>query len=192
MPNSRDELDRLLDSALVTYADPGPDAGLENRILSRIAAEASPSPRRRWLAWAIAVPVLAALLFFAVVSGTRKSHAPAPAPPQAHVTLSPSIPASQVSSSPLARPAPLRRVKNSSREQRRAKLTARSAPLPKLEMYPTPRPLSPQEEALVNFAARATTSEREALITAQRQNDAPLSVAAIEIKPLEAPALGAD
>ena len=29
----KDDLDRLLDSALSTYADPGPESGLEERVL---------------------------------------------------------------------------------------------------------------------------------------------------------------
>ena len=45
MGNS-DELDILLDSALTTYADPGPDSGLDQRILTRISTEAAPAPRR--------------------------------------------------------------------------------------------------------------------------------------------------
>ncbi len=55
----KDELDSLLDAALVTYADPGPDSGLEQRILARISAEnfaaSAPAPRRRWLPWGIAL-----------------------------------------------------------------------------------------------------------------------------------------
>lgn len=48
--------------ALGSYADPGPEAELERRVLARIAAEASPR-RRRWLPWAIALPAVACPCF---------------------------------------------------------------------------------------------------------------------------------
>ncbi|HEX8712722.1 MAG TPA: hypothetical protein VF730_12670 [Terracidiphilus sp.] len=213
MRDSHDQLDRLVDSALATYADPGADSGLERRILNRIAAEAPPSPRRRWLAWIITAPVAAGLLGFAVLMGTRQFRAPSSIPPQTLKVRKPAAPGSESLAETRARgsegrarrtsgpkgradcgpiTARLKSCPDTKPHPRRVLLAAKSAPLPKLEIYPTPQPLTPQEEALVNFAAHATQSEREALIAAQRQNDAPLSVAAIEIKPLESPAAGAD
>ena len=34
----KDDLDLLIDSALATYADPGPDSGLEDRLLVGLSA----------------------------------------------------------------------------------------------------------------------------------------------------------
>jgi hypothetical protein len=220
--DNRGELDRLLDSALATYADPGPNSGLERRILNRLAVEATPAPRPRWLPWAIALPAAVALLLFILLSGTRPFHAPSSAPPQAHSSSPPSPNSSRhaaenpgkdlyESSNRHAAEEPGKVLyqgttsvvpKKQSRERgalapaatprpKRAVLAANSAPLPKLDVFPTPQPLSPEEQALVNFAARASKSEREALIAAQQQDDAPLRIAAIEIQPLEPPASGA-
>lgn len=213
MRDNKDQIDRLVDAALATYADPGANSGLGDRILKRVAAEASPVSRRRWLPWAIAVPVAAGLLGFAVLMGTRQFRAPSSIPPQTHNVQEPPAPGSRslaetgairsegrakhasgpkglVDCGPIT--ARLKSCPDTNAHSRRTVVEARSAPLPKLQIYPTPRPLSPQEEALVSFATHATQPEREALIAAQRQNDAPLSVAAIEIKPLESPAAGAD
>ncbi len=86
MPEN-DELDLLLDSALATYADPGPNSGLEQRVLAGLEAarrSGEHHPRafagtRRWLPWAIAVPVAASLLIL-WLSSTRFVRTPATQP----------------------------------------------------------------------------------------------------------------
>jgi hypothetical protein len=228
MRDNHDELDRLLDSALARYADPGPDSGLENRILNRIAAEAVPVRRRRRLAWAIAAPVAAGLLLLAVLAGTRQFRAPLSISPQTSNAGKSAAPDSgglaqrraiRSGSSGRDTPGPKGRPgsglfaarinpcafkttgcrgpakgssPNAMPHRDGADLEAKSAPLPKLDVFPTPQPLSSQEEALVSFAAKAPERERESLIAAQQEEDAPLSIAAIEIKPLEPPAGGAN
>lgn len=193
MHDSRDELDRLLDSALANYADPGPDSGLEGRIMSRMATETSPAPRRRWLAWAIALPAAAALLLFILFSYPW-TNPPSSTPQQANVTQQQAAPSIEAANRPPSRPTPIRRSDTlpGRPHPSRKPLSANPAPLPKLDIFPTLQPLSPQEQALVDFAERATKSERESLIAAQRQADAPLRIAAIEIKPLEPSAAGAN
>jgi hypothetical protein len=62
--------------------------------------------------------------------------------------------------------------------------------LPKLNVFPTPQPLTPSEKALVTYIAHAPEAERNALVDAQKQMDAPLSIAAIDIQPLEPPEEG--
>lgn len=192
MPDNRDELDRLLDSVLATYADPGPDSGLASRILSRLAAEAGPAPRRRWLPWVIALPAAAVLLLFILLSGPETNHR-AVAPKQARVSQQPPA-APQAANRPAPSAAPIRRAGTplGKPRPRRAALAAHWAPLPKLDFFPTPQPLSPEEQALVEFAAHASKSDRESLLKAKEQADAPLRIAAIEIKPLEPPASGAN
>ena len=76
-----DPLDRLLDSALATYADPALDAGLEKRVLEALTIErrtgeirSAPASSRRWLPWVIAVPLAASLLLS--IGTERFRHAP--------------------------------------------------------------------------------------------------------------------
>lgn len=192
MHDSCDELDRLFDSALADYADPGPDSGLESRILSRIAEETHSTPRRRWLAWAVALPAAAIFLFFILISHPWTHHTPT-IPQQADVSHQPA-PSIQGANRPSSTPTLIHRSQAPVRKERprRVAFATRSAPLPKLEIFPTPQPLTPQEQALVNFAAHASKSERESLVTAQQQADAPLHIAAIQIKPLQPPAAGAN
>jgi hypothetical protein len=68
--------------------------------------------------------------------------------------------------------------------------TGKTELLPKREVFPTPQPLSPEERAFANFVARSTETERQSFIEAQKRDDAPLSIAAIEIQPLDPPSPG--
>ena len=190
MHENRDDLDHLLDSALANYADPAQDSDLETRILSRIAVERVPAPRRRRLAWAIALPAAAILLLFILISHPWTNHTSV-LPQQADLSHQPA-PSIEAAKRPSSKPVPIRRSQASLREERprHKALAARSAPLPKLDIFPTPQPLSSEEQALVDFAAHATKSERESLIATQQQADAPLHIAAIQIQPLQQPAAG--
>jgi hypothetical protein len=183
MPD-QDDLDRLLRSALSTYGDP--DSGLAQRVLARISAEVAPAPRRRWLPWAIALPAAACLLLFVVLSGPKPTHPPSGSARQTFQTQDlPRITAH-------TEPVPALSSKAHLLKPRPHLTTAgtRTAPLPKLDVFPTPRPLTPEERALAVFAAQAPESERQSLIEAQKQIDAPLSIAAIQIPPLEPPQKG--
>src|SRR5258708_16679208 len=59
--------------------------------------------------------------------------------------------------------------------------------LPKLDVFPSPQPLTPQEQALVVFVAQAPETERKAVAEAQQKIKAPISVAPIHIPPLHSP-----
>ena len=200
MPD-KDDLDLLLDSALSTYADPGPDSGLEQRVLSRISADhpmqvrvgaqSALAPRRRWLPWAIALPVAACLILFLVLA-----HQPANSPSrnaqEAHVSgLAP------VSASPAKSPPPA--AHNAAQNRRSAFRTSSPSAvlsanrlLPKREVFPSPQPLTPQEQAFAIFAFQGPEPDRKALAEAQQQIDAPLSIAAIHIPPIQSPDQGAN
>ena len=52
-------------------------------------------------------------------------------------------------------------------------------------MYSLPRPLSPEERALYAFATQVPEEQRQAVLAAQKNDDAPLNIAAIHIQPLE-------
>lgn len=184
------KLDQLLDAALSTYADPGPDSGLNERVLAHLAvargtkAEPIPVPllrpgksatnQRRWLPWAIALPAAACLLLIFFVPKTappRSSQAKQASPQPPHAAMRAETP----------KTGSMRRKPLS---QSVARMT-QPAPLPKLDVFPTPRPLSSEEQALAVFISHASDAERKALIESQKQFQAPISIAAIRIPPLE-------
>lgn len=64
---------------------------------------------------------------------------------------------------------------------------AQVLPRPKLDVFPTPQPMTKQERTLAAVASEAPVPLRKALAEAQRQDDAPLRIAAIHIPPIEPP-----
>jgi len=193
-----DPIDRELDAALATYADPGDDSALAQRVLAHVAeartadARTSGQPAhqsiRRWLPWAIALPAAACLLF---------PFLSAPNPPRPSPrTAEPSHPAQQPSTlAAHARPQLTPRPQSTQRptpgaqapQAQPATLAANAAPLPKLDVFPTPRPPTPEEQSLAVVAAQTPTPELQALVEAQTQPGQPLTIATAHIPPLEPP-----
>jgi hypothetical protein len=189
MPDNRDDLDRFLDSALATYADPGPDSGITQRILARVAAEPARRQSWRWLPWAVAAPVAAGLLSLFMLSGSKPVHRPTEGGNQARVVQPPYSRTGGERSTSNLRLGPARQAQVSRPHSKSGgpAIAVKTEPLPKLDVFPTPQPLSSEEQALVDYAAHATKSERQSLIDVQQQMDAPLTIAAITIQPLEPP-----
>ncbi len=193
----KDELDTLLDAALVTYADPGPDGGLEQRILARISAEnfavSTPAPLRRWLPWGIALAAASCLLLFIVISAQKRIHPPLRNARSAQLSNAPPAVTTQHGPMPIVPHSTIIHGANRTMpkvQRPPTEITHRSAPLPKLDVFPTPQPLTPEEQALVAFATQVPQQQVEAVIEAQKQAGAPLTIAAIRIQPLEQPEQG--
>lgn len=181
----RDELDQLIDSALAGYAEPRP--GLEKRVLARVSGQMTRSPRRRWILAAVAAPAIAALILF----GYLVQRTPRSQPGQrAYVPAVTSEPAVVTTPTPpnAQRPASPERIRHTGHVVNRA--SNPSVSRPKLDIFPTPQPLTADEQALALFAAQAPEPQRKAFIEAQQQADAPIHIAAIRIQPLESPDKG--
>src|SRR4051812_20291392 len=113
-----DDLDKLLDAGLASYAAAEPRTGLERRVLAHVTA----ARRRPWMWWlAVAAPVAAALFVIA-------THRPA-ATPQA-----PPTPIAQTQSVPTAAPVVVAPVR-----QHMVRRVARVRPA-KRDQFPTPAP----------------------------------------------------
>lgn len=186
------ELDDLIRSAVATYGEAVPDSNLAQRILLRVAAEPKPIPLTRRLRLAFVLPIAAcAIVLFALlqIGSNRKPQNPKG---PIHIASQPGVEDVAKATGP-APPATLR-----ARRERLPKefgmhgtaVATEAGALPKLNVFPTPKPLSPSEKALVQFVERSPTIARNSFIDAPNQDDAPLSVAAIEIQPLETPELG--
>lgn len=189
--HEENDFDRVIHEALGAYGEA--DSGLERRVLARIAAEHSSVPWRGRSLWVALLTASACLLIVILLMHGRPASVPQAnriGPPTPHeaakVTARVESPATQ-------RVGRLRRV---ARPARTAGDPATEA-LPKQEVFPTPRPLSPAERVLVEFAARAPESERKSFIAAQDHLDEPIAIAAIRIapiriSPLEPPQPGAN
>ena len=221
MPD-KDELDVLLDSALATYADPGADSGLEQRVLMALAGERKAGGEhrwswRRWRVWAIAVPVAASLLLWmgvenvrhrpgvgdvrarqsgmaapphAAATDTASVRRPATHPTAAKATTHLAAVAARLKSCPVTKPnASVSRESVSiacsgAAETSLGMLAAEVQARPKLDVFPTPQPLTPEEQVLAAAATDSSPVVQAAIQTPQITGDAPLSIAALDIPPL--------
>jgi hypothetical protein len=185
-----DELDRLMDAALSSYADPGVAGDLDERILRYVTASARQRRRARWLAWAIVLPAAACALI-AVAVLFRK---PEPAPGNSEIARHRQVPEvrQQSDHSPQLKTTHLGAVRFHSRPP-----ISKAAPeeLPRLAVFPTPQPLTPQELALTVYASQLHSPEPKPLAATTERPDTPISIAAIQIpliQPLEPPSEGAN
>ena len=147
---------------------------------------------RRMSRLAIALPVAACLMVAIVLAGLKTLHKPADSTYGAGVTHR--APTNAGAGGTIATsPSNTARRYDISLPPRHSSHTAaavRVQRLPKLDVFPTPQPLTPAEQALVAYVAHAPEAERQSLVEAQKQLDAPLTIAALEIKPLEPPEPG--
>jgi hypothetical protein len=161
------ELDKILDDGLSSYSREEPRPGLEDRILNRVRA---PRERRRfsWLRWAAAIPALACFLLAVTFWSTRdlkpKSRKPAP-----------------IISSKAPRPRIGPRVIQTTLTRRRPKHVR----LPKREEFPTPKPLTAGERALLAFVARSPKQVEKLFSAANSRASEPLEIKPIYIEPLQ-------
>lgn len=196
--HDHDELDRLVDLALTTYADPGPDSGLEQRVLLRIAGENRLVPAlshlgwfRTWRSLAIAAPLAACaiLLIFAV---SRFFH-PSPQPPT--VTRQIIAPAQSTHGSTSALTAHSTDLHEQNPVHHRPKSLlamhrALQASLPKLDQFPAPQPLTQEEKALIALATQYPNRAGSLFADHPPQEPEPLTIVAIKIAPIETPSPG--
>ena len=189
----KDDLDLLIDSALATYADPGPDAGLEGRVFAALSPVRREAPRsalirQRWFPWAVALPIAAAL-FFLWLSTQRQKPLPVSEPQQARESV-PNPIAPHIDS---RSPSPIKELHTHTvriKQPPSPAQAAQAAALPKLDVFPTPRPMTPEERALTAVVTQTPLPARPAVIDAESLDQQPVRIAEIQIPPLQPPTQG--
>ncbi len=191
---NQDELDILLDAALATYVDSEPSPSLTPRILAA-ASDLDRRPAVGWLSWAI--PALAAALLMTVFLTHRPAARRETSQPTADLSA-PGVPASaeRTPNTParsIAAAATPHLGSTPPRADRSVRTTAPTQPpLPRQDVFPTPIPLSREEQAVVALVNRDSPDSKELArqITqpvSQGQPVEPLRIAAIHIPPLNPP-----
>ena len=179
-----DELDHDLDAALAKYASVNPRPGLEERILANLHAERAHVTDRVWWRWGFAAALAAVVIVATTLAwrGGRSGH-----PPMAHHPSTteqirrPTNPPTTTASERLTANAPIRAMHSGGaiaarRAAPRAQAVAEADP--KLDVFPSPRPLSEEELALARYvrnfpgdaklvAQAQEASEREVLAKMQ-------------------------
>jgi hypothetical protein len=164
--DNRDSVDARIDSALHSYAEP-PAAVRDPNIAAAALLDRARRARVRRSFWMWAIPVAACLLALVGLTVWMLRDRQVPQLASA-VSPTPTITA------PAPRNAPVRAADRS---------RSRARPLPKLDVFPTPAPLSTQEQALVAFARHAPPAVKQAVIDDQRDWDRPHAVAGLNISP---------
>ena len=179
---SQRELDSRIDAALRNYAEP-PEITEPRIALARIMDQAHaerPARHTRWWMWGLVGAVACLIAVFAAMWTPRVPRLPQTArqiarvpqaPPVVTVPNSPVLPAVAQVQAPAIRRAPRIRRTAAGREV---------TPLPKLAVFPTPRPLTPEEQALVAFARHGPPAVQRAVLEDQKHWDDPIIVADLQ------------
>jgi hypothetical protein len=170
-----DERDARIDAALRSYVEP-PDPSEPRVALAQVLerARAEKAPHWRWWVWLIpAGACVAGIVVAAMVLLMRGPRVP-------EIAWNPKPPGlASVATAPnqgvLSRAA-ARAVSLSARRVHR---------LPKLDMFPAPTPLSPQEQRLLAFASHTSPAAAQQLAEAQQHIDDPIQISPISIRPLD-------
>ncbi|HYK34961.1 hypothetical protein [Alloacidobacterium sp.] len=168
------ELDAKFEQALTSYADPakaGDPQALTRRVL--VALE----ERRQhywWVRLTIAAPALACLLLVAFL--TQRQHQSA----NQTTTRAVQVPATP----PILPSASTAEVSHVEQVHVTAARHAQKH-LPKLDQFPTPTPLTEQEQLLIQFSGQAPTSTKQQIAKTQKESDAPLRIADLTIPKLD-------
>ena len=167
--DDRDELDRILDSALASYCAAQPRPGIEQRVIAGLSGA---KQHERWVRWLTPVPVLA--LALAIVA-----YWPSAQPPRVNV------PRRVVqSTAPAERDADLQPVPATAKAVGFRKPRAVQPAVEKAAVFPMPSPLTAEERALMRLAASNPEILQNVQISHQQRNQ-PLTVEPIKIAPLE-------
>ena len=177
--NQRDTfLDQLLDASLARYAQVEPRPGLEERLLAGVRAEPS---RPLWWRWAW-LPATAGAVALIVVGALVLSERREPTPPASRVARTAEAPTAVAPSPAVKETVPGAPAKTTPRATRPT--PASLAALPRRQEFPSPSPLSEQEQLLLRYVQQ--TPKEEVLTAAARDPLQPLAIEPLVIPPLPA------
>jgi hypothetical protein len=182
----RDPLDPRIDAALRSYADP-PELSAARVALARVMEQARMEPPARPLrGWIWGVAGAAACLVAAMVAlwvmRTPRLPQIARVPHAPKVVTVPNHPAPAAIAA-VSVPV-VRRTRHAGLSSARREVAASTTTLPKLAVFPTPRPLTPEEQALVAFATNVPPQVQQQVVNAERHIGDPITIAALKIRPL--------
>jgi hypothetical protein len=162
-----DEIDRTLDAALARYAAVEPGGGLEQRVLARMQCQRHTIPTPSWWQWGTVGALTAVLTVMAALAW--RSNQPArsvveqrPSPSE---IVSPSSTLAPSSQAGMARMLDARSLRA---KPRRIHPPAVPADGPKLDQFPSPKPLTGEELALVRYVRQFP---QEAAMVASAQEE---------------------
>jgi hypothetical protein len=168
--NEDRQIDELLDSLLSEYSNTEPRPGLETRILASLQDAGAATASRRWnMQWLWAGAAIAAVALFAAVFMGRHHAAPSPKDNIVHVQQPPQQPREVQPRGPEKAAGSFRRppLPQGRRQPQNSDLALNRRP----PIFPTPVPLSEQEQLLLRYVAG---TPREELIAQSHPEEPPV------------------
>jgi hypothetical protein len=169
--SQNDELDRALDAALAQYASAEARAGLEDRVLANLRAERPNVGEHAWWRWGWAGPLLAIVTVAITLAWRADRNVHLPLANHASTTEQIRRPTNPPAAASERRAAntPTRTSHNGGaiaglKATHRAQAVAQADP--KLDVFPSPHPLSEEELALAQYVRNFPT---DAKLVAQAQ-----------------------
>lgn len=160
------DLDRTLDALLAKYASVEPRAGMERRVLANLRAADAQVKRPVWWSWEFAAG-LAAIVIIATAFAWRLS-TPSNSPVAIHPSASAQAPVA-VEAVHRQQDTPPQKKSSSRRVFQQRPLHEFATANPKLDVFPSPLPLSEQEKILASYIAEHP--EHAALVAEGRMED---------------------
>ncbi len=178
-PQEQDKLaEQLIDEALKRHSLVEPRFGLEQRILSKLAERQLAVRRTRWLA--VLVPAALALAVVVAMLFGHKMQTPYPLVAVKEIPPAPS----QQAALPERQPLKAGRTISASRLRSvRPSGVPKTESIPRMARFPSPQPLSTQEQLLVRYV---TQHPKEAVQFAKLQQEplTDLKIEEIQVAPL--------
>ena len=141
---SKDELDHSLDTALTKYAAVEPRVGLEERVLADVRAQRTGIVERAWWHWGFAASVaLVAVATFLAWRTTGPSH---PVVVNHRTVETQPVPTQPAQAAKSTKQMKLSHVRSAKKQTRQSSATTVAAD-PKLDVFPSPQPLSEETGA---------------------------------------------
>jgi hypothetical protein len=158
MNSKHDGLDDELDAALLKYAEAEPRVGLEQRVLANLRAQPRASASA-WWRWPAVVAAAAVILVGVISLVFRSPHRLSVAVVHAPGKIAPQVIPGAIAD--IAKPVPV--------SKHTARATPVKASVPHLDQFPSPQPLSEQEQMLASYVAKYP--EHAALIAQARSEE---------------------
>lgn len=184
----RNRIDEWLDKGLAECGNAEPRAGLENRILANLSAEKNRVSRRRRWRWALSVGFATVVVAVSVWLDRRPNAPPAPARENQTAKMQ----SLERTGEALPQVAPRSRPEESANTAVTGKMDApfsrnRMTKRPKLDQFPSSRPLSDRADQLKLLQDYVNATPREEIIAViERAKDtSDLQVRDLEIPPLD-------
>jgi hypothetical protein len=172
------DVDARLDAALRSYAEPGEIA--ETRVAVARVLERVRSDSGREVGFWVWGAVATACLVVAVVVGAWMLRGSS-VPEIVWVPRAPGV----VDYRPLTSRGSIVELPHPVARNSTAQQNGAPGVLPKLEVFPTLRPLTAEEQALVAFAEQATPEQKKQVMEAEQHLGDPIAIAELKIRPLD-------